>query len=106
MHALQPVLDALEQRQLVVQSTDDPPVYLPARDPALISVTQVLETVRAAGEERYFSPDGLPAPRPVDALLERMRRAVDSSVGDMTLRELAAQETEPAMPDEARTDAR
>ncbi len=96
MHALQTVLDALEQRQLVVQSTDDPPVYLPARDPALISVTQVLDTMRAAGEERYFSPDALPAPLPVDALLERMRQAVASSVGDMTLRELAAQDTAPA----------
>ncbi|MBE0621809.1 MAG: YihY/virulence factor BrkB family protein [Burkholderiales bacterium] len=97
MHALQTVLDALEQRQLVIQSTDDPPLYLPARDPSLISVTQVLDTVRAAGEERYFSPEGLPAPQPVDAVLERMRQAVESSVGDMTLRELAAQDTEPAM---------
>jgi len=97
MHALQAMLDVLEQRQLVVQSTDDPPIYLPARDPALITVTQALETVRAAGEERYFSPDGLPAPLAVDQVIERMRQAVESSVGDMTLRELAAQDTEPVV---------
>lgn len=99
MHALQTVLDALERRELVVQSTDDPPVYLPARDPSLISVTTVLETVRAAGEERFLSPESLPAPPPVDAVLERVRQAVESSVGGMTLRELAAQRTERAVRD-------
>jgi len=106
MHALQAMLDVLEQRQLVVQSTDDPPIYLPARDPALITVTQALETVRAAGEERYFSPDGLPAPLAVDQVLERMRLAVESSVGEMTLRELAAQDTESHAPGGARTQER
>ncbi len=90
LHSLQVVLDALERRALVVQSGDDPPGYLPARDPSLISVAEVLETVRAAGEERFLSPDGLPAPPAVDAVLDRMRRAVESSVGGMTLRELAA----------------
>lgn len=89
MHSLQVVLDALERRELVVQSGGDPPGYLPARDPSLISVAQVLETVRAAGEERFLSPDGLPAPPAVDAVLDRMRQAVETSVGDMTLRELA-----------------
>lgn len=99
MHSLQVILDALEHRELVVQSGDDPPLYLPARDPALISVARVLETVRAAGEERFLSPDGLPAPQPVDELLDRIRLAVESSVGDMTLRELAAPETEWAVQD-------
>ena len=97
MHALQAVLNALERRELVVQSTDDPPVYLPARDPSLISVTAVLETVRAAGEEHFLAPGALPAPQPVDAVLERVRQAVESSVGGMTLRELAAPGVERAM---------
>ena len=89
MHALQTVLDALEHRQLLVQGADDPPVYLPARDPSLISVTQVIEAVRAAGEERFFSPEALPAPQPVVDVLARMQQAVEASVGDITLRTLA-----------------
>lgn len=89
MHALQTILEALEQRQLLVQGADDPPVYLPARDPALIAVTQVIEAVRAAGEERFFSPEALPAPQPVVAVLARMQQAVEASVGDITLRTLA-----------------
>ncbi|BAN36243.1 Ribonuclease BN [Sulfuricella denitrificans skB26] len=99
MHALEVILDALESRELIMQSSDDPPVYMPARDPSLISVTQVIETVRAAGEERFLSPEGLPAPQPVDDLLGRVQQAVESSVGEMTLRELAAQGTECARQD-------
>ena len=101
MHALQIVLDALEQRGLIAQSTDEPPTYLPARDLSLITVSQVLETVRAAGEERFLSPEGLPVPQPVEAVLERVREAVESSVGEMTLRDLAAQGTEHVMSDRA-----
>jgi membrane protein len=89
MHGLLVVLDALERSHLLVQSTDDPPVYLPARDPSLITVAQVLDTVRAAGEERFISPVALSAPQPVDELLDRMQQAMETSVGDMTLRELA-----------------
>ena len=70
------------------------PAYLPARDPSLVSVTQVLNTVRIAGEERFLSPDRLPAPQPVEEVLDSMQQAVESSVGDITLRDLTTQGTE------------
>lgn len=72
--ALQVVLDAQERRKLVVQNSDDPPTFLPAVDSSLISVAE-----------------GLPAPQVVDYILDRIRRAAEASVGEMTLRELAAQ---------------
>lgn len=89
MHVLQAVLDALEREQLLVQSGDELPTYLPARDPALISVRQALAAVRAAGEERFLSPENVPVPQPVGELLDRMQQALDSSLADVTLRELA-----------------
>lgn len=92
MHSLRTTLDALQSRGFVAQSADDPPLYLPARDPSLIPVRLLLETVRSAGEERYLSPAALPASPRVDAVLESMQQALDSSVGDMTLRELVAQD--------------
>ncbi len=106
MHALQTVLDALERRELVAQSTDDPPLFLPARDPSLISVAMVLETVGSAGEERYLSPEKLPAPNPVDEVLDRVRDAVESSVGKTTLRELLAKGTEAATRDRVGPEGR
>jgi membrane protein len=93
VHTLQIVLDALEGHALVTQTADDPPTYLPSRDPALITVTRVMEIVRAAGEDRFLSPERLPAPQAVDAVLERLRQAGDASLGDMTLRELASLDT-------------
>jgi membrane protein len=94
MHLLQTVLDALERQELIVQNGDDPPTYLPARDPSLVSVTQVLNTVRIVGEEHFLSPDRLPAPQPVEEVLDSMQQAVESSVGDITLRDLTTQGTE------------
>jgi len=98
MHTLQRVLDALERAELIVQSADEPPAYLPVRDPSLISVTQVMNTVRAAGEDRFFSPAGLPVPQPVEDALDRMQHAVQASVEGMTLRELAVQGAEHTVP--------
>lgn len=56
MHVLSQVLAALESREPLVQSADDPPRYLPARDPSFFSVAQVL--------------DALPTPPAVDQVLE------------------------------------
>ncbi|MER2519006.1 MAG: YihY/virulence factor BrkB family protein [Candidatus Accumulibacter phosphatis] len=103
-YLLQTVLDALESEKLLLQSGDDPPLYLPGRDPALISVVQVLETVRSAGEERFFTPAGLPALPAVDQVFEHMRQALEATVGGISLRELAAQGTAvmpPAAPEQA-----
>ncbi|TFH12787.1 MAG: YihY/virulence factor BrkB family protein [Nitrosomonadales bacterium] len=94
IHVLQTVLDTLERQEFIVQNGDDPPAYLPARDPSLVSVTQVLNNVRIAGEDRLLSPDRLQAPRPVEEVLDRMQQAVESSVGDITLRDLVTQNTE------------
>ncbi|SBT05821.1 Ribonuclease BN [Candidatus Propionivibrio aalborgensis] len=91
MHSLQIVLVALEGNRFLAQSSDEPPRFLPSRDPSLILVTQVLETVRAAGEEQFLSPGSLPAPPPVDELLNQIQQAVESSVSNMTMRDLALQ---------------
>ncbi|WP_313950893.1 YhjD/YihY/BrkB family envelope integrity protein [Accumulibacter sp.] len=99
-HVLQTALDALERQKLLLQSADEPPLYVPARDPSQISVAQVLATVRIAGEERFFSPAGLPAPQVVDETLERMQMALEASVDGITLRELAARRTEAPPPEQ------
>lgn len=91
------IVGALEARGLLVQSAERPAAYLPARDPDMITVQQLLDAVRAAGEDRLLSPDHLPTPAPVVAVLGRMRQAVENSVGRVTLRELAS----PTLPEVA-----
>ena len=89
MHTVDIVLDALEQGNLLVRTGDDPPAYLPARDLSAITVRQLLETVRAAGEDRFLNPAALPVSAPVDAVLTRMEQALSAATGTVTLKDLA-----------------
>lgn len=89
-HALAIVLDALQGAGLPVQTEGYARAYLPARDPDTITVRQLLETVRSAGEDRFPGPAALPAPVHVELLLEMIERAAGERIGSLTLRELVA----------------
>jgi len=89
MHAIDVVLAGLERAKLLVQSKDDPPAYLPARDLDAISVRQLLEAVRSAGEDRFLNPAGLPVSAPVAQVLARLDQALTAATRDVTLRDLA-----------------
>jgi membrane protein len=99
MRVLERVLEALESRQLLTRSGDDPPLYLLARDPAAISLSEVLGAVRSHGEARFFAPDAWPTSSAVDQALTKMQAAADATLGATSLRALAEQER--AAPDEA-----
>lgn len=90
-HVLMVVLDALERRGLVVASAEEPCTYLPARDPGRIPVADVLETVRAAGEDGFLSPAVVPTPTVVDGLVAQLQQAATASLAGMTLRDLVVQ---------------
>lgn len=89
-HVLIVVLQALEENDLLVQTTQEPPLFLPARDPSLINVTQVLDTIRSAGESGFFLPSALPAADSINDLVQQMQKAVDASVGHITMRDLTS----------------
>ena len=88
MHALQTVLGAMQRAGLVAQTGDDPPAYLPARDMGTIALKELLGTVRAAGEERYLSPESVPVPPQLEAILLGVDQAAGEQVQDRTLRDL------------------
>ncbi len=90
LHVLSTVITSLQEIDLLQQSGDHPPLLLLPRDPSLISVTHVLNAVRSFGEDRFFSPDELPAPDAVDQVLDQVRSAIESAAGHITLRDLAA----------------
>ncbi len=90
-HVLMVVLDALERKGMLVATADDPPSYLPARDPAHILVAKVLETVRAAGEDGFLSPSAVPTHAVVDDLVTQLQQATATSLAGMNLRELVQQ---------------
>ncbi len=89
LNVLQIVLDALERDHLLTQTGSEPPAYLPARDLGSITVQQVLDTVRAAGEERNLSVSDLNAPPQVEQLLQRIHGALGESVAGLSVADLA-----------------
>ena len=88
-HSLLVVVNALHQDSLLVPTDDDPPRYLPGRDPEMITVEAILDAVRCADEDDFMTPAHLPAPAAVEATLGRIRTAIAAELGHMNLRQLA-----------------
>jgi membrane protein len=91
-HVLSVVLEALQARDLLVHTADEPALFLPGRDPTLITVTQVLDAIRCAGEAGFVLPSALPAMASVNDLIAQVQSAVDASVGHISLRDLASKD--------------
>ncbi|HTO44538.1 MAG TPA: hypothetical protein VML56_10705, partial [Burkholderiales bacterium] len=60
------------------------------RDLGAITVRQLLETVRSAGEDRFLNPAALPVSAAVDRVLTRMEQALSAAMGTVTVKDLAA----------------
>jgi membrane protein len=88
MHALDAVLGALQRGGILLQTGDDPPAFLPARDLHGIAIDDVLRRVRAAGEENSLGPDAMPAPPELESLLSGMEAAAAGPAQGRSLAEL------------------
>jgi DNA-binding IscR family transcriptional regulator len=94
------ILGALQDRDLLLTTGDDPAGYVPARDLERIPVTEVLEAVRDAGDA---APYPVPADPAVDGLTERLEGTLREALGHATLRDLVR--SHPAEPAPAPGDA-
>jgi membrane protein len=88
MSSLEIVLGAVKSRGLITETSDEPPRYLPARAFETTTIKELLEVVRAAGEEPGFTAELLPHEPEVESVLTRLDGAVDESLRGRTLREL------------------
>jgi membrane protein len=95
-YALQRVLDSLERGGLLLQTGDDPPVYLPSRDIGSIPLKALLHTVRTAGEEQYLGPQSVPAPEEIESILAKANLAFEEQVDELTLRDLVTPQPQDA----------
>jgi membrane protein len=89
MHSADLVLDALCDSGLLAVSGEEDPGYLPARDLEAVSIKQLLDAVRRAGEDPALTPNSLPVPVPVEMVLQKLEEATASAVEAVTLRDLA-----------------
>ena len=90
VRAVDAVLGALRTRGILASTSDEPPAWLPARDLSGVNAKELLDAVRAAGEDRYLGVAALPGSEPVERLLKRSDDAAASVLGKVTLKDLGA----------------
>jgi len=96
MMSVESVLTAIQRAGYITETADDPPFYLPARSFETVAVKDLLDTMRAAGEDPGMSADILPHEAEVEKLLLRADEAVSESLRGSSLRELAMASLPPA----------
>lgn len=106
MPVLCEVLDQLEQAGLIKRTGELNDLYVPGRPPEETSISLVRQVVRGLGgnpgddseadaaKERVAQAAERRQPAAVGALMQRMDRAVESSLSEMTLKEFAMSDAE------------
>ena len=89
------VIEPLEEAGLVVRSAGDPVVYMPGQAPETLKLSRALEVVRTANETRSLRAERLPHNAAVEQVLGGIEDARIAGLGELTLSELAASESQP-----------
>ena len=88
MQPVHKVLRLMRDAGFLSETGDDPPAYIPARDPEGITLAAIYDTARSAGENRLVSIENLPGERDVERVLKHVEQAAHASFGEMNLRDL------------------
>jgi hypothetical protein len=81
---------ALQARNILTTTGDEPPGWLPVRDLEEVSANELLDTVRTVGEEQYLNTQALQTPDAVARVLERYDEAAEAALRGVTAKDLAA----------------
>ena len=93
--SMEDVLRALQQRDLLTLTQDDPPRYVPARALETIPIKALLDAVRTAEETSSLAARDLPPQRAVDELLKAIDGALNEALQRRTLRDLVRAQEPP-----------
>jgi membrane protein len=85
---LEEVLAPFLDQQLVARTEDAPSRWLPAVDPASVSLAQVHALLRRQGEQHQLHPHDLAAEPVLDELEKRLEESHQSALGDLTWHDL------------------
>lgn len=88
MQPVHKVLGLMVQCGFLSETCDDQPAYLPRRDIDTITVSQLYNVVRSAGENRLLTIDTLPGEAQVEHLLVAVSKAAHDAIGDYTLKDM------------------
>jgi membrane protein len=82
------VLSILEEKGLLVATHDEPPAYLPGKDLEMITLNEIITSVRISGEDSQSDSKALASIPEVDGLMKHMEQAIALSLDKQTLKDL------------------
>lgn len=85
---IQNTLTQLVDKKLIIETVDDIPSYLPARDIETIKLKEILDTARNNKEVSKAIENRLSSITEVDAVLERVDDSIESALGEQTVKSL------------------
>ena len=88
MQPVHHVLQLMVDSGFLAETSDLPPAYLPTRDVESITLAELYDVVRTAGENRFLTLKSLPHQRQVEQAMTSMQQAVKTEFGERTLKAL------------------
>ena len=88
MQPVHHVLQLMVSSDFLAETSDEPPAYLPRRDVETITLSELYEVVRSAGENRFLSLKTFPHQQQVDTAMAALQSAVRSELGEQTLKDM------------------
>ncbi len=85
---IQDVLILLEKNKLILETHDEPPAYIPARDIETITLRELLSSVTETEKEAESIERGVVSTREVDRIVKSLDDAVSDTLGKETLKDL------------------
>ncbi|MCW9025376.1 MAG: YihY/virulence factor BrkB family protein [Gammaproteobacteria bacterium] len=82
------LLDLLTQSNLIVETNDTPPTYVPAHDPASLTLDSILALIHHYGEQNYLLKEQALQHSPVQQLFKEMDGSFKTSLAGKTLKDL------------------
>jgi membrane protein len=84
------IIEIMTRNELLVETAQEPPQYIPRHDPETIGVATVLKAARRAAEENFvFNENMLHLPA-VDGVLDTLEQGALQSIGETSLKELVS----------------
>ncbi|GMT46807.1 MAG: hypothetical protein IEMM0007_0373 [bacterium] len=85
---VQDMLVLLGEKGFILETADDPPAYLPARDIEKIKLKDLLGCVRTAGEDTCSIEERFHSVSEVDRVMKRVDNAIGAALAEETLKDL------------------
>ena len=85
------VIVLLGQKKLILETGDDPPAFIPARDIGTITEKEIFNAVRAVGPEALSVEQRIISVDKVEDVMKRLDAAYSDALGERTLRDIVPQ---------------